>query len=111
MNQLLPSGFAPLNPYVTQWAVHGSAARAARRGTSTPEERQAFYNAAKDLLAPALELLDAKPLAAFDAAENRLMDMMLSLAHVALAVEALGDDEPRHATMRQHMKITKTPAD
>jgi hypothetical protein len=38
------------------------------------------------------------------------MDMMLSLAHVALAVEGMGDDEPRHATMRQHMRYTRTPA-
>ena len=106
----LPEGFAALEPYVAKWAVSGTVARAARRGDSTAEEREAFYAAGKDLLDQALAYLDTKPLGSFTAADNRLMDMMLSLAHVALAVEGLGDDEPRHATMRQYMHITRSPA-
>ena len=110
MSALLPEGFASLEPFAAKWAVSGTAARAARRGDSTAEEREAFYEAAKDLLAPALAYLDARPLAEFSAQETRLMNMMLSLGHVALAVEGLGDDEPRHASMRQHMHITRSPA-
>ena len=110
MSAVLPEGFTTLEPFAASWAISGSAARAAKRGDSTDEERTAFYEAAKTLLAPALAYLDTKPFAAFTAQENRLMDMMLSLAHVALAVEGLGDDEPRHATMRQHMRLTRTPA-
>ena len=106
----LPEGFAALEPFVDGWAVAGSAARAARRGASTAEERAAFYATAKDLLAPALDYLDGKALADFTAREQRLMDMMLTLAHVALAVEGMGDDEPRHAAMRVHMRLTRTPA-
>ncbi len=110
MSALLPDGFAALEPFVARWAVPGTAARAARRGESSAEEREAFYGVAKDKLLPALAYLDGKKLEAFDAADNRLMDMMLSLAHVALAVEGLGDDEPRHAEMRRHMQITRSPA-
>ena len=110
MSALLPDGFAALEPFVARWAVSGTAARAARRGESSAEEREAFYGAAKDMLLPALAYLDGKNLAEFDAADNRLMDMMLSLAHVALAVEGLGNDEPRHAEMRRHMRITRSPA-
>lgn len=106
----LPEGFEALAPFVASWAVSGSAARAARRGASQAEDRAAFYAAGKDLLAPALAYLDAKSLDMFSPADTRLMDMMLSLAHVALAVEALGDDEPRHAVMRAHMRLTRTPA-
>lgn len=110
MSVLLPEGFAALEPYVGRWSVTGSAARAARRGACSQEEQRAFYDAAQDMLVPALAYLDGKKLDAFDAADTRLMDMMLSLAHVALAVEGLGDDEPRHAEMRKHMHITRSPA-
>jgi hypothetical protein len=110
MSALLPEGFSALEPFVERWSVTGSVARAAGRGASSAEERETFYEAAKDLLIPALTYLDGKALDAFDAADNRLMDMMLSLAHVALAVEGLGDDEPRHAEMRRHMHITRSPA-
>jgi hypothetical protein len=110
MSALLPKGFAALEPLAAKWAVSGSVARAARRGDSTATEREAFYATAKELLTPALAYLDARSLESFTPQEQRLMDMMLSLAHVALAVEGLGDDEPRHAAMRQHMHITRTPA-
>jgi len=106
----LPEGFAALEPFVEGWAITGSAARAARRGNSSPAEREALYAVAKDLLEPALTYLDTIPLDEFSSADSRLMDMMLSLAHVALAVEGMGDDEPRHAAMREHMRLTRTPA-
>ena len=106
----LPEGFAALEPFVEGWAITGTVARAARRGLSTAEERETFYEAAKELCGPALDYLDTKPFADYTPEDQRLMDMMLSLAHVALAVEALGDDEPRHATMRQYMRITRSPA-
>jgi hypothetical protein len=110
MSALLPAGFEALEPFVAGWAISGSAARAARRSDSTAAEREAFYAAAKDLVAPGLAYLDGKKLEEFDAKDQRLMDLLLSLAHVSLAVEALGDDEPRHASLRQYMHITRTPA-
>ncbi|MCT2401706.1 hypothetical protein [Novosphingobium mangrovi (ex Huang et al. 2023)] len=107
---LLPEGFSGLEPFVTGWALAGSAARAGRRGASTPEERAAFHAAAAGELPRALDYLDAKGFAAFDDADERLMNLMLSLGHVALAVEQQKDAEPRHARDRAHMHITRTPA-
>lgn len=107
----LPAGFAALEPFADYWAIAGSADRAQLRAASSPADRAAFFGVAKDLLAPALDYLDRKPLPEFDARETRLMNMMLSLAHIMLAVEVQGDDEAKHAMMRQHMRITKTPAD
>lgn len=107
----LPEGFSELERFVPDWAVTHSADRAARRLDSTSEEREAFFYAANDLAAPALALLDSKPLAELDEAETRLMQLMLSLAHVALAVEIQGDDEPRHAMGARHMTITRASAD
>ena len=107
----LPQGFEALEPFVPQWAITGSAARAARRDASEPEEREAFYAAAKPLLIPALDHLDRKPLPELDDAERRLMDLMLAMAHVAHAVETQREDEPRHMILRREMRITRTPAD
>jgi hypothetical protein len=107
----LPTGFERLAPFVKGWALPTSAARAARRGESTPEERQAFYATIAPQLAAALDLLDAKPLAQHDEAERNLMTLCLAAAHVALAVEALGEDEARHTPHRNEMIITRTPAD
>lgn len=109
-NLQLPEGFQSLEPFVHRWALEGSAARAARRGDSTPEERATFHAAASGELARALDHLDARGFAGFDAADQRLMNLMLGLGHAALAVEQQKDAEPRHAADRTHMRITRTPA-
>jgi hypothetical protein len=111
MSHSLPAGFAALEPFANRFAVAGTANRAQLRSDTTPEERQAFYDAAKDLIAPALDLLDKKPLDGFDAAETRLMNLTLAFAHIALAVEVQGPDEARHAALRTHMKIVRSTAD
>jgi hypothetical protein len=107
----LPAGFESLEPFANRFAVAGTANRAQLRGDTTAEEREAFYSAAKDLIAPALDLLDHKKFADFDASEQRLMNLTLSFAHIALAVEIQGPDEERHARLRTHMKIVRSTAD
>ena len=111
MSQSLPSGFESLEPFADRFAIHGTANRAALRGDTTPEERQAFYDVAKDLVAPALDYLDTRQLGQFTAEEQRLMNLALSFAHIAIAVEVQGPDEEKHAKLRAHMKIVRSPAD
>ena len=111
MANTLPAGFEALEPFVERFAVSGTANRAACRSGTSEEERKAFFEAARDLVAPALDLLDRKPLDQFDEREQRLMDLALTFAHIALAVEVQGPDEARHAQFRQHMRITRSPAD
>lgn len=106
----LPPGFEPLEPFAEFWAVAEGAERARRRGASTPENRAAFYAAATELLAPALAHLDRKALSDLDGREQRLLNLMLSLAHVSLAVELQGEAEPVHAEARRLMPITRTSA-
>ena len=67
--------------------------------------------AGQPLLAEALNYLDTKSLSAFDDADQRLMNLTLSLAHVSFAVEIQGDAEGRHAPLREKMVITRAPAD
>jgi hypothetical protein len=109
--KVLPAGFEALEPFVDAWAVSGTANRAHRRLVNSEAQRVAFFNVGKDLAPAALSYLDGKPLHGFDEKEQRLMDLMLSLCHVAMAVEIQGDDEPKHALVRQHMKITTASAD
>jgi hypothetical protein len=107
----LPSGYAALEPFVDRWALSTTAARAQRRSDSSAEEREAFYAAAQPLLAGALNALDAKPLETLDTGERTLLDLMMSLAHVSLAVEVHKEMEPRHAKLRETMVITRSVTD
>jgi hypothetical protein len=107
----LPPGYEALEPFVPRFAVSGTAHRAALRGDTSEDERRAFYEAAKDLIGPALDQLDAKPLRELDERERRLLDLALTFAHVALAVEIQGPQEGDHAAMRDYMRITRSPAD
>jgi hypothetical protein len=110
MATMLPPGFETLEPFVARFAIAGTANRAQLRGDATGEEREAFYAAAKDLIAPALDLLDKKPLDQLDESEQRLLNLALSFSHIALAVEIQGPDEERHAELRNYMRITRSPA-
>jgi hypothetical protein len=111
VDRILPAGFETLEPFVAAWAVEGAANRARRRDESSSAEREAFFGAAKGLLAPALEQLDRKPLRELDEAERRLMDLMLCLAHVSLAIEVQGETEARHRDSRRWLEITRASAD
>jgi hypothetical protein len=102
----LPEGFESLDPFVPNWAIADLAGRDAMRGKSTPDQRQAFYAVASSLLEPALDYLDRKPLASLSGSDQRLMNLMLSLAHVALAEEVQHEDEARHAYLRSFLPFT-----
>jgi hypothetical protein len=108
---LLPAEFETLEPFVGFWAVDTTAARAHCRDISDEASRVAFYNAANDLIPKALNYLDSKPIAQFDESEQRLMQLVLSFGHVAMAVELQREEEPKHARYRPYMRITRAPAD
>lgn len=111
MSQLLPEGFADLEQFVETWSRPTGVERAELRGSASVEERKAFYAAASEKLDAALDYLDSKPLDSFDEKEQRLMHMMLSLAHVSIAEEIQKSDEERHAYFRTFMPVTRVPAD
>lgn len=108
---LLPAGFENLTPFVEYWAAETSAARASRRDTSTEEQRQSFYDAIIDMAPIALDQLDKKPISEWGDSEKRLMHMVLSFGHIAMAVELQKDAEEEHVKWRPFMQITTTPAD
>jgi hypothetical protein len=107
----LPQGFEILEPFVELWSAASLSARDTRRLDSTESERLAFYAAAKDLVAEAMDHLDSKGLDSFDDKDERLMNLMLSLVHVSLAVEVQHDGEPIHAAGARRLPITRGHAD
>lgn len=107
----LPADFAALEPFVRKWALEGANNRLLARLNSTEAERLSFFEAAKDLLAPGLAYLDKKPFVEFSDQDRRLMNLFLSMAHVALAVESQGSDEAQHAIGARHFTITRAPSD
>ncbi len=111
MTTSLPEGFVALEPFVHVWSVEGAAARDALRGSQSATERQAFFDSISPILERALDRLDKTPLADHSAAERRLMLLLLSFAHVALAVDVQGSDEAKHEINRRHLHITRAPAD
>ncbi|MBC2660335.1 hypothetical protein H7F50_01095 [Novosphingobium flavum] len=111
MSAILPADFADLEPFVPDWTPTTSAGRAARRSAAPAPALAAFHDAMAPRLDAALAWLDARPLADLDPAGRNLLGLCLMLAHVALAVETQGQDEPRHALQREGMRITRTPAD
>ena len=107
----LPQGFEALAPFVDQWALASAAQRAEARLDASPQDRLRFFEAVKPIAAEALTRLDAKPLAEHNASERALMQLLLSFAHVSLAVEIQGEDEAAHAIGARAMRITRAPAD
>ncbi|OBB33701.1 hypothetical protein A5792_11415 [Mycolicibacterium peregrinum] len=109
--ELLPPGFETLEPFVDQWTSETANDRLKQRLRSSEAGRVAFFDAAKDRLQDGLTYLDKKPFAEYDDNENRLMQLLLSFAHIALAVEVQGDDEPKHAVGARYMTITQAPSE
>lgn len=110
-NAVLPAGFETLIPFVKFWAVDSAAERAHCRDISDEADRTDFYTTTNAVIAEALSYLDTKPLDQFDESEQRLMKLVLSFAHVAMAVELQREKESEHAKNRRFMRITKAPAD
>ena len=108
---LLPSGFERLEPFAVAWGISGSDARKRRRIESGEAERCEFYEIMTEEVERALAHLDEFPVDALDAPQQRLMDMVLMLAHVALAVEKQGDAESYHALSHAHFTITRATED
>ena len=107
----LPEGFEALSPFVECWSADSAAGRADCRQRSDEAGRQAFYAIASPLIPGALDYLDSKPLKELNDAEQRLMDLVLSFAHLAMAVELHKDQEAKHARDRHFLRITRAPAD
>ena len=89
----LPEGFEALEPWVEAFALPDSAARAARRQTSSIDALRAFYDQILPLAPQALEELGRRRLGALDAEWETLLKLLLSLAEIAPAIEWYGQPQ------------------
>ncbi|MSQ69529.1 MAG: hypothetical protein EXR83_15330 [Gammaproteobacteria bacterium] len=90
---LLPKGFKQLEPWVAEWVLADSRARLEKRITTPADRIRAFYDAMLAQAPPALAYLATRQLGALDAAEERLLKLLLSLAEMGPAVEWYGKGE------------------
>jgi hypothetical protein len=83
---ILPTQFEDLARFA-DWALDSERARNRKRLASSMQEIRTFYDALLPRVDEALEYLNRFPLDALPAAERNLLNLTLSLAEVANAVE------------------------
>jgi hypothetical protein len=110
MNQL-PEQFRALEEFVDMWALPNRVARVRRRLQSTSSEREALYEAGRDLLLPGLAYLDERPLDNLAAQDARLLELLLAMAQVGLAAEQQRGAEVAHARVHARFVLERTSAD
>ncbi|THJ34562.1 hypothetical protein E8K88_06100 [Lampropedia aestuarii] len=89
---LLPEGFASLEPLVVAWALPTQNERQRQRITSTRSQLKSFYDSMLPQLPAILKKVDEFPLGQLPEKEARLMALALSLAEVAPHIELYGGD-------------------
>jgi hypothetical protein len=105
----LPHGFEDLEPFVACWAGEDPQIRWDRRATAPMAEIRAFYDAMVERADAALAHLQAFDLNAMPAPEARLMRLVLSLAHAAMAVELHGQPRALHSPWPHGIKLVEGP--
>lgn len=83
----LPPGYQDLEPFVDYWAGESNDIRWDRRARAAMPDIQRFYDAMLPRADQAMTDLDKFPLDAMPEDATRLMRLLLSLPHVAMAVE------------------------
>jgi hypothetical protein len=86
MDASLPREFSELERF-NQWALATQSEREYRRRSTTPTERQDFYEAVTPRLDAIIAWLDRFSLDAMPAEARRLLHLILSVAEVAPTVE------------------------
>lgn len=86
MSGLLPNQFEDLEPFI-EWALPTERERNSKRVESTMPAIKAFYDAMLPRTRAIIAHLDKFPLNEMSVRETRLMNLLLSLAEVANAVE------------------------
>lgn len=92
---IFPQGFDDLER-LADWALPTERARNAKRFAATPDVLQDVYDTLCARADAAFLLLNQKPLASLDAREKNLLNLFLSLAEVAFAIENYGEAAPKY---------------
>jgi hypothetical protein len=90
MTAMLPASFSALEPFAPTWCLATEAERWQQRHTSTMAEITAFYDAFFPRLEEAIGYCDKFPLDDLPPDVTNLLQLIYSLAMVAMAVEVFG---------------------
>lgn len=107
MSVPLPKGYEALSPFAAEWGIGCFHDRYERRFGSDMASLQAFYDAAQPLADRALRELEQHDLAALPEAYRNLFNLIMSLAHVAVAIERHGQPQPRNVTWPATLEVTQ----
>jgi hypothetical protein len=99
MSASLPPEFRELEPFVSQWAVTGKAARHRRRLESTDAERRAFYDAMLPRIREMVSFIDQQPINQLTPERHSLLQLALSLIEASMTIEIYNAE-----TEREHAK-------
>ncbi|MEM7543884.1 MAG: hypothetical protein AAF384_20195 [Pseudomonadota bacterium] len=88
----VPEEFSALEPFIDEWVLADSTARAEKRRTSAYEDIKAFYDIALALAPTALAYLSQFQLGDLDEAQENLLKLLLALAEIGPAVEWFGQN-------------------
>ncbi len=84
---MLPPEFADLEPFAPTWCLETERERFARRGQSTMDDLQPFYDAAIGRLDEARAYLDTKDLHELNEQDTNLLYLLFSLIQISFSVE------------------------
>jgi hypothetical protein len=103
----LPEEFRELEPFVPYWAVNTSQERIARRSEASMEAMKLFYDAMLLRGEEILSYIERSPLDQLPPESELLFKLMLSLAHVAMAVEIHGQPRAPNSPYPNGLRITQ----
>lgn len=106
---ILPEGFASLEPFVPDWAVATTQLRREHREAASMTEITAFYETMLGHAPAAMAHLEGFALDAMPPASARLMEMVLMLAHVAMATELHGQPRAPHTPYPHDVRLVQGP--
>ena len=93
--ELLPTDFAELLPWVSDWALDTENKRLAKRVDSDMEEIKAFYDAILPQMTPVMEYLEKLPVSGLDGADQNLLNLALSYVEISRIFEVWDQQDVR----------------
>ena len=107
---ILPAGFEDLTPYVERWAHDGFQTRWDARAKAEMPEIQAFYDAMLPRAEAALAVIQPFSLEQLTGPMARLYQLVLGLAHAAMAVEVHGAPRAKYSPYPHTIRVAVGPA-
>jgi hypothetical protein len=108
---LLPPGFEALEPFVAYWARKTTDERWDQRARASMAEITAFYDAMYEAAEDAIAWLDRhNPIGSeLSAPAQRLAELLLALAHAAIAVEMHRQSRSPHTVFPHGIRVAAGP--